>query len=90
MKPLIAALFLLIALPVRTDFTLGLTVPAWVGWDEGLAAYDRGDYATALREWRPLARFDYPSQNRCRTAAASVLRFCVYEPWHLYGHSRSI
>ncbi len=36
-------------------FTLGLTAPAWAGFDEGVAAYDRGDYATALREWRPLA-----------------------------------
>ena len=34
---------------------LGLTAPAWGDWDEGVAAYQRGDYATALREWRPLA-----------------------------------
>ena len=32
-----------------------LAAPAWAGFDEGLAAYNRGDYATALREWRPLA-----------------------------------
>ena len=32
-----------------------LAAPAWADWDEGVAAYDRGDYATALREWRPLA-----------------------------------
>ncbi len=32
-----------------------LAAPAWAGWDEGVAAYDRGDYATALREWRPIA-----------------------------------
>ncbi len=36
-------------------FTLGLTAPAWAGFDEGVAAYNRGDYATALREFRPLA-----------------------------------
>ncbi len=36
-------------------FTLGLTAPAWAGWDEGVAAYQRGDYATAIRELRPLA-----------------------------------
>ncbi len=36
-------------------FILGLTAPAWAGFDEGDAAYHRGDYATALREWRPLA-----------------------------------
>ncbi len=37
-------------------FTLGLTAPAWAGLSEGKAAYKRGDYATALREWRPLAK----------------------------------
>ncbi len=35
--------------------TLGLTAPAWGGFKEGEAAYKRGDYATALREWRSLA-----------------------------------
>ncbi len=29
--------------------------PTWAGWDEGNAAYDRGDYETALREFQPLA-----------------------------------
>jgi len=29
--------------------------PAWSGYDEGLAAAKSGDYATALREWTPLA-----------------------------------
>ena len=28
---------------------------ARAGFDEGKAAYDRGNSATALREWRPLA-----------------------------------
>ncbi len=32
-----------------------LSAPAWAGFDEGLAAAKRGDYETALREWRPLA-----------------------------------
>ena len=36
-------------------FTLGLTALAWAGFDEGEGAYNRGDYGTALREWRPLA-----------------------------------
>ncbi len=36
-------------------FTLGLTAPAWAGWDEAIAALQRGDYATAIRELRPLA-----------------------------------
>jgi uncharacterized protein len=35
---------------------LGLTGPAWgADFDKGVAAYERGDYATALREFRPLA-----------------------------------
>ena len=36
-------------------FTLGLTAPAWAGFNEGVAAYKRGDYATALHEFRRLA-----------------------------------
>ena len=32
-----------------------LSAPAWAGFDEGLAAYERGDYEMALRELRPLA-----------------------------------
>ncbi len=35
---------------------IGLAAPAWAGFAEGLAAYKRGDYATALREFRPLAK----------------------------------
>ncbi len=35
--------------------TLALTAPAWAGWDEAVAAYQRGDYATVIRELRPLA-----------------------------------
>ena len=29
--------------------------PAYAGFQEGLAAYERGEYASALREWRQLA-----------------------------------
>ena len=28
---------------------------AWAGFDDGVAAYDRGDYAAAFQVWRPLA-----------------------------------
>ena len=42
-------------------FTLGLTAPAWAGFDEGVAAYNRGDFATAIREWRPLAEQGHAS-----------------------------
>ncbi len=34
---------------------LAAAAPARAGFDEGLAAYKRGDYATAFREFRPLA-----------------------------------
>ncbi len=34
---------------------IGLAAPAWAGFAEGVAAYERGDYETALRELRPLA-----------------------------------
>ncbi len=56
-KAKFAGLALIVAL--CAGFTLGLTAPAWAGWDEGVAAYSRGDYATALREWRPLAEQGY-------------------------------
>ncbi len=52
-KTTFAGLALIAALCV--GFTLGLTAPAWAGLDEGVAAFDRGDYPTAIREWRPLA-----------------------------------
>src|SRR5262249_1663392 len=34
---------------------LGLTGSAFAGYDEGTAAFKRGDYATALKEWQPRA-----------------------------------
>jgi TPR repeat protein len=34
---------------------IGLVVPAWADFQAGMDATTRGDYATALREWRPLA-----------------------------------
>ena len=36
-------------------FCMALAAPAWAGFDEGVAAYERGDYETALQEFRPLA-----------------------------------
>jgi hypothetical protein len=34
---------------------ISLVVPAWADFQAGMDAYNRGDYGTALREWRPLA-----------------------------------
>src|SRR5207237_9495276 len=33
-----------------------LAAPAWADYRAGMDAYGRGDYATALREWQPLAQ----------------------------------
>lgn len=38
-----------------TVLCLVLAMPTWAGFKEGSDAYDRGDYATAMREWHPLA-----------------------------------
>ena len=35
--------------------SLWLTTSAWAGFDEGFAAYQRDDYATAFEEWLPIA-----------------------------------
>ena len=34
---------------------VSVAAPAWAGFEEGQAAYARGDYETAVREWVPLA-----------------------------------
>lgn len=39
----------------------GLTSPAFAGLDDGLAAYDQGDYATAYRELAPAAAGGAPA-----------------------------
>ncbi len=52
-KATFAGLALIAAL--CAGFTLGLTAPAWADFLDGYLAYIRGDYAAALREWRPLA-----------------------------------
>jgi uncharacterized protein len=36
-------------------WTMCLTLPSWADFKAGMDAYTRADYATALREWRPLA-----------------------------------
>ncbi len=52
-------------------FTLGLTAPAWAGFDEGVAAYNRGDFATAIRELRPLAKQATPMPNTISASCAA-------------------
>jgi len=38
-----------------------VAVPAWAGFQAGKEAYYRGDYDTALKEWRPLAEQGFAS-----------------------------
>ena len=54
--------------PMSLQFTIALvlsigclTAPAWADIKAGETAYHRGDYATALREWQPLAEQGDPS-----------------------------
>ncbi len=45
---------------VVAALAVGLAMPAWgQDFDAGLAAYERGDYAAALKEWKPLAEQGY-------------------------------
>ena len=46
---------LLIALGVCVAVTVGSSAVAVAGLDDGVAAYKRGDYAIALKEFRALA-----------------------------------
>ncbi len=42
-------------LALATALVLGLAAPAWADFEGGFSAYLRGDYTTALGEFRPLA-----------------------------------
>ena len=73
MRPIAATLADVVALL----FSAG---SAWADFDDGGAAYERGDYATALKEFRPLAeqgdaraqsrRFDRPVNFTTRRSGA--------------------
>ena len=42
-----------------------LSDPAWAGFEEGVAAYSRGDHARAVRAFLPLAQAGHaPAQRR--------------------------
>lgn len=54
-------------MPNRSAFTLLLcafivaAVPAFADFQAGVAAYQKGDYLTAVKEWRPLAEQGDPA-----------------------------
>ncbi len=63
-----------------------LAAPAWAGLEEGVAAYMRGDYATAVREWRPLAKqgdaaAQYYLGNLYRTGQGVPQDYAEAEKW---------
>ncbi len=64
-----------------------LATPAWAGLDEGITAYKRGDYAMAVREWRPLAeQGDAAAQsylgNLYRTGQGVPQDYAEAERWY--------
>ncbi len=64
----ITLVVIFLILPVAS---LALLMPAWAGFDEGMAAAKRGNYATALREWKPLAKQGHTfSRLACRAVPA--------------------
>jgi TPR repeat protein len=55
---------LLTPLALAAALMCGAAVPAWADFYDGVAAYETGDYTTALKEWRPLAeQGDAQAQN---------------------------
>jgi hypothetical protein len=49
-------------------------VPGWAGMDEGTAAYDRGDFASALREAKEGTRGLKVAWGRCITTERDSVR----------------
>ncbi len=53
-----------LSLSIVVGLTLMLATPTWADFQAGFDAYKRGDYDTALKEWRPLAeQGDAVAQN---------------------------
>lgn len=52
---------MLIKLTLATILSLAFTPLAAQDFQKGLAAYNAGDYVTAIQEWRPLAAQGYAS-----------------------------
>jgi TPR repeat protein len=47
--------------PTLLTFTALIAIPAFADFQTGLDAYQKGDYVTAAKEWRPLAEGGYAS-----------------------------
>ena len=75
-----------------TALMLFVTTPVAAGdWEDGLAAYDAGDYQKALRLWKPLAKWGvYPQvMLGCPAggAARSGLSLATHETWRIVSIS---
>jgi len=51
-------------LALATALICGAAAPAWADFDDGWAAYEAGDYATALKGAVSLMRTDPPSPRQ--------------------------
>ena len=63
---------------------LALVAPAWAGYDEGVAAFERGDYETAVREFQPLARQGGAAGLACKIGPpkpSSMTNRWLLAPW---------
>ncbi len=70
---------------------IGLAAPAWAGLVEGVAAYNRGDYATALREFRPLANHgDSLAQSYLGVVLRNALAVVVHEAEVVLGFGMAL
>ena len=58
-------------------FVLGFAPSAWADFRAGSAAFNRGDYATALREWKPLAE---QGNVRAQARLGNLYRFGLGAP----------
>ncbi len=58
-------------------FVFGFAPSAWADFQAGSAAFNRGDYATALREWKPLAE---QGNVRAQARLGNLYRFGLGAP----------
>ncbi len=69
-KAIFAGLTLIAAL--CSGFTLGLTAPAWAGFDEGVAAYQRGDLRQPFASFAPSPSRETPKLNNISASCTLV------------------
>ncbi len=53
---------------------IGLATPSQADYQDGLVAYSRGDYATALLEFKPLAERETPWRSSSSASCTAKAR----------------